>query len=110
MAGKDEDLQNFCARHKVVTVLKGPLTRICDGKRTWVSGWGGPVLARGGSGDVLAGIVGALVAQTPKDAFGAAARAVAWHGLAADALACAKGETVALTAELTGYLGEALRN
>ncbi len=109
IAGKDEDLKTFCLRHKVVTVLKGPLTRICDGKRTWVSGFGGPVLARGGSGDVLAGMVGALLAQTPKDAFGAAARAVAWHGLAADALACAKGETAALTAELTGYLGEALR-
>jgi NAD(P)H-hydrate epimerase len=109
VAGKDADLKMFCKTHRVVTVLKGPLTRICDGARTWVSGFGGPVLARGGSGDVLAGIVGALVAQAPGEAFEAAARAVAWHGLAADALACAKGETAVLTAELTGYLGEALR-
>jgi NAD(P)H-hydrate epimerase len=109
IAGAGADLKAFCRTHRVVTVLKGPLTRICDGARTWVSGFGGPVLARGGSGDLLAGIAGALLAQAPGDAFDAAARAAAWHGLAADALACAKGETGALTAELAGYLPEALR-
>jgi NAD(P)H-hydrate epimerase len=106
---REEELKAFCRKHRVITVLKGPLTRICDGERTWVSSFGGPVLARGGSGDVLAGIVGALVAQEGADAFVAAARAAVWHGMAADALAEAKGETAALTAELTGYMAEALR-
>jgi NAD(P)H-hydrate epimerase len=109
LAGAGADLAEFCRSHKVITVLKGPVTRICDGQRIWCSTFGGPVLARGGSGDVLAGIIGALVARNPDEAFLAAARGVVWHGLAADALARARGETSALTAELTAHMPEALR-
>jgi NAD(P)H-hydrate epimerase len=109
LAGERADLKEFCRAHRVVTVLKGPLTRVCDGGRIWMSGFGGPVLARGGSGDVLAGIVATLLGQTPADAFGAAARAAVWHGLAADALARARGDTAALTGELPGHMAEALR-
>ncbi len=109
LAGKKADLPDFCRKHQVVVILKGPVTRIADGLRVWCSTFGGPVLARGGSGDVLAGLVGALLAQTPTEPFLAAARAVAWHGLAAEALASARGETAALTSELAAFLPEALR-
>jgi NAD(P)H-hydrate epimerase len=110
LAGARADLGKFCRDHGVVTILKGPVTRVADGKRVWCGTFGGPVLARGGSGDVLAGIAGGLLAQTPADAFGAAARAAAWHGLAADELARARGETAALTAELASFMPEALRD
>ncbi len=110
IAGKGADLMEFCQKHRIITVLKGPVTRICDGKNIYCSTFGGPVLARGGSGDILAGMVGAMLAQTPRDPVGAASRAVVWHGLAADALARARGETAALTSELAAYLPEALRN
>jgi NAD(P)H-hydrate epimerase len=42
--------------------------------------------------------------------FEAACRAVVWQGLAADALARAKGETAVFTTELAAYLPEVLRN
>ncbi|MET0262726.1 MAG: NAD(P)H-hydrate dehydratase, partial [Rariglobus sp.] len=57
-----------------VTIRKGPLTSILAGDKTYHSFVGGPVLARGGSGDLLAGLVGGLLAQTPEDTLGAACR------------------------------------
>ena len=110
LAGDNADLAEFCRKFKVITVLKGPVTRICDGARTWCATLGGPVLARGGSGDVLAGIIAALVAQRAGEPMLAAARGVIWHGLAADALARSRGETAALSAELAAFMPEALRD
>lgn len=94
-----------------VVVRKGAVTRINAGENapTYHSFFGGPVLARGGSGDLLAGLTGALLAQTPEDALGAAARAVVWHGLAADALARERGQVAVRTTELLEFLGPALR-
>lgn len=47
----------------VITVLKGPTTYISDGEEVWAAGNGTPALAKAGTGDVLAGIIGALLAQ-----------------------------------------------
>ena len=69
---------------------------------------GGPVLARGGSGDLLAGLIGGLLAQTPADPLGAATRGVVWHGAAADLLARARGQVAVRTTELLEYLSAAL--
>ncbi len=67
------------------------------------------MLARGGSGDVLAGLTGGLLAQTPANAELAAVRGVVWHGLAADALARRRGQVAARTTELIDFLPMALR-
>jgi ADP-dependent NAD(P)H-hydrate dehydratase / NAD(P)H-hydrate epimerase len=67
------------------------------------------VLARGGSGDLLAGLVGGLLAQAPGDLLLAAARGVVWHGLAADLLARDKGQVAVQTTQLLDYLQPALR-
>ncbi|HUR60171.1 MAG TPA: NAD(P)H-hydrate dehydratase [Opitutaceae bacterium] len=94
-------------------VLKGPVTQICtsEGKTgtTYHSLFGGPVLARGGSGDILAGLIGGLLAQTPNDPALAAARGVVWHGLAADALARAHGQVAVRTTQVLKFLARALR-
>ncbi len=94
-----------------VLVRKGPVTRVSGGAgaETYHSFFGGPVLARGGSGDVLAGLIGAQLAQTPGDALLAAARGVVWHGLAADALARARGQVAVQTTQVLDFLGVALR-
>jgi NAD(P)H-hydrate epimerase len=92
-----------------VVVRKGPVTRVCAGGRTWHSFFGGPVLARGGSGDLLAGLIGGLLAQAPGDAAGAAKRGVVWHGCAADELARAQGQVAVRTTEVLDYLGRVLR-
>ncbi len=110
LAGEGADLREFCAKHNVVTVLKAHVTRIANQNTVGCSTFGGPVLARGGSGDILAGIVATLLAQDPKHATPAAGCAVVGHGLAADALARARGDTAALTAELAAHMSDALRN
>jgi NAD(P)H-hydrate epimerase len=90
-------------------VLKGPVTRIADGDRVHHSFFGGPVLARGGSGDLLAGLVGGLLAQAPEDPLVAACRGVVWHGLAADLLARDRGQVAVQATQLLDYLPAALR-
>ena len=96
-----------------VVVRKGPITRIetagvADAPVAH-SFFGGPVLARGGSGDLLSGIIGTLLSQTPSDPRGAAERGVVWHGLAADALARAHGPVAVRTTQLLDFFAAALR-
>ncbi|MBW8782023.1 MAG: NAD(P)H-hydrate dehydratase [Verrucomicrobia bacterium] len=92
-----------------VIVRKGPVTRIDHGGISYHSFFGGPVLARGGSGDVLAGLIGGLLAQTPADPLGAACRGVMWHGQAADALARSQGPVAVQTTQLLDHLAAVLR-
>ncbi len=47
----------------VVAVVKGPDTFVSDGERTVLMAEGTPALAKAGTGDVLAGMIGALMAQ-----------------------------------------------
>lgn len=111
----DATLEAFAAASGATVVLKGPITRIAAGPRgsigdviTYHSLWGGPVLSRGGSGDVLAGLIGGQLAQTPSEPLRAAARGVVWHGRAADALARAHGEVAVNVTQLLDFLRPAL--
>jgi hydroxyethylthiazole kinase-like uncharacterized protein yjeF len=97
------------ALERAVIVHKGRLTTIAGGGQTLVSPFGGPVLARGGSGDLLTGLIGGLLAQQPFDPLLAAARGVVWHGRAADFLARARGQTAVRVTQLLEYLPQALR-
>jgi NAD(P)H-hydrate epimerase len=90
-------------------VEKGPVTRVSDGTAVYHSFFGGPVLSRGGSGDLLTGLIGGLLAQTPDDPLTAACRGVVWHGLAADQLARAHGQTAVHLSQWTDFLSPALR-
>lgn len=99
-------------RLRSVVVLKGPLTCVTDGTRLVHIPHGGPVLARGGSGDLLAGMVAAVVAARAAlglDLLGAVTAAAAWHGAAADEVASERGETVVRTTQLLDGLLPALR-
>ncbi|ACB73472.1 NAD(P)H-hydrate dehydratase [Opitutus terrae] len=106
-------LEDFVRTSRATVVLKGPVTRIgtTDGDAAVIyhSFAGGPVLARGGSGDLLAGMIGAQLAQSPTDPALAAARGVLWHGLAADRLARARGQVAVHTTQLLDHLGAMLR-
>ncbi|HND59947.1 MAG TPA: NAD(P)H-hydrate dehydratase [Opitutaceae bacterium] len=103
------ELREYARRRKATVVLKGPVTRISDGEAVYHSFHGGPVLARGGSGDLLAGLIGGLLAQTPDDPLLAAARGAVWHGSAADLLARNLGQTAVQTTQLLDFLAAALR-
>ena len=75
-----------------VALLKGKYTLIAqEGQLPSVNATGNPILASGGTGDVLTGVVGALLARgcTARDA----ARLAAWvHGAAADKLALERSQ------------------
>ncbi|MEO0794678.1 MAG: NAD(P)H-hydrate dehydratase [Verrucomicrobiota bacterium] len=96
-------------KNGLVTVLKGPVTRVTDGKLVHTSTFGGPVLARGGSGDLLSGLIGGLLAQIPDQPFRAASAGVVWHGQAADLLARERGAVSLTTTELVNFLSPVLR-
>jgi NAD(P)H-hydrate epimerase len=108
-------VEAFVVETKAVVVLKGSLTRVVawdEKSREAISYYslsGGPVLARGGSGDVLAGLIGGQLAQTRNPAESAAAIGALWHGLAADALARAHGQVAVATTELLDFLAPVLR-
>lgn len=104
-------LVNFCKQHNVYTVLKGPITRISDGRDIFCNVYGGPVLARGGSGDILSGLAGGLLAQetTSIDPMKVLCQASVWHGMAADILARKAGQVAVVTRDLLPCLKEVLR-
>jgi len=106
---RGEELAALCTEVGGVVIRKGPVTAVCAGDTVYHSFFGGPVLSRGGSGDLLSGLAGGLLAQTPGDPLLAACRATVWHGAAADLLARAHGQTAVQTAQLLDYLGAALR-
>ena len=93
-----------------VTVLKGPITRIHDSGTTYHGIDGGPVLARGGSGDILAGLIGGRLAAVPTEPLLAAAQGVVWHGIAADRVARNYGEFAVRTTAVLDELNGALRD
>jgi NAD(P)H-hydrate epimerase len=97
--GKRLDVaREFAQRRGVTLVLKGARTLIAhpDG-RVAVNTSGNPAMAKGGSGDLLTGVVAGLLAQYPSQAGLAVEAAVCLHGLAAD-LAVGEGDEHTLLA------------
>lgn len=71
-----------------IVVLKGKGTVVCDGHRVWVCDRGHPAMGVGGTGDVLAGVTGSLIAQSKNqptiDLFSACAISVQAHAIAGE--------------------------
>jgi ADP-dependent NAD(P)H-hydrate dehydratase / NAD(P)H-hydrate epimerase len=90
--------RDFAERMGVTLVLKGARTLIAhpDG-RVAINTSGNPGMAKGGSGDVLTGLIAGLLAQYPHDTAQAVEAAVYLHGLAAD-LAVREGDEHTLLA------------
>jgi len=108
-----EAARAYARRTKSIVVLKGPLTCVTDGLRVLHVPFGGPVLARGGSGDLLAGIVASVLARRHElalSAFDAVVLATTWHARAADWLRENHGEEAVRTTELLAGLSPVLRD
>ena len=99
--------------YKSIIVLKGPETIISDGARTEVYTAGTAALAKAGTGDVLAGTIGGLLAQGVAP-FKAACLGVALHGEAGKIAAeqfsevsvCAEEVVESLPQAIQKFLGE----
>jgi NAD(P)H-hydrate epimerase len=103
--------RRFATAHGVTLVLKGWRTLIAhpDG-RIAVNTTGNPAMAKGGSGDILTGIVTAMLGQHPEDVARAVEAAVFLHGLAGDFATLAQDEHTVLATDTVGHLYQAFRS
>jgi hydroxyethylthiazole kinase-like uncharacterized protein yjeF len=110
--------RRFATTHGVTLVLKGWRTLVAhpDG-RIAVNTTGNPSMAKGGSGDILTGIVSAMLAQylDPKnpneaDVASAVEAAVFLHGLAGDFACLAQDEHTVLATDTVSHLWQAFRS
>jgi ADP-dependent NAD(P)H-hydrate dehydratase len=98
----------FAAEHQLVLVLKGHKTVITDGRRVALNSTGNSGMATGGTGDVLTGLITALLAQG-MEPFEAAQLGVYLHGLAGDLAARSVSKPGLIASDLPRWLGEAWR-
>ncbi|HWG18902.1 MAG TPA: NAD(P)H-hydrate dehydratase [Terracidiphilus sp.] len=109
-ANRLETARSFAVEHRVTVVLKGAHTLIAhpDG-RVAVNTTGNPGMAKGGSGDLLTGVIAGLLAQFPQDAARAVEAAVHLHGLAADIAVREKNEHTLLATDTLPCFSAAFR-
>jgi NAD(P)H-hydrate epimerase len=109
-ADREGTARAYAMEHQVTLVLKGWRTLIAhpDG-RIAVNTTGNPGLAKGGSGDILTGIVAAMLGQYKENVAEAVEAAVYLHGLAADFAAVERDEHTLLATEVCAYLDHAFR-
>jgi hydroxyethylthiazole kinase-like uncharacterized protein yjeF len=109
-ADRENIARNFAVSHSITVVLKGWRTLIAhpDGSIA-VNTTGNPGMAKGGSGDILTGIVAAMLAQyareeSPESVASAVEAAVYLHGLAADLAVLEQNEHTLLATDTVSHL------
>jgi NAD(P)H-hydrate epimerase len=98
----------FAAKHGVVLLLKGQGTIVTDGRRMYRNTTGNPGMATGGTGDVLTGLIAALLGQG-LEPFAAAQLGAWWHGQAGDLARDELGDVCLIASDLLHYLPRAWR-
>jgi NAD(P)H-hydrate epimerase len=98
----------FARRFGCVLLLKGAGTLVTDGAHLYQNTTGNPGMATGGSGDVLTGVIAALIGQG-LSAFDAAVLGAWVHGRAGDLGASALGQTALTAPDLLDSLPAAFR-
>lgn len=96
------------AAGRATAVLKGPATLVAEGGRIVVNATGGPGLATLGTGDVLSGVIGALLARGML-ALDAAVLGTYLHGASGDAATDAMTAVCCTAEDVVAYLPEAVR-
>jgi ADP-dependent NAD(P)H-hydrate dehydratase len=107
-ADRERLAARFAVAHGAVVVLKGHRTVVTDGVRIAINETGNPGMATGGTGDVLSGLLVALLCQA-LEPFAAARLAVHLHGLAGDLARDALGETSLVASDLLDFLPRAIQ-
>jgi NAD(P)H-hydrate epimerase len=102
--------RDFARRFECVLVLKGHHTIVASPSgKTYVNTTGNSGMATAGSGDVLTGMIAALLGQGIKP-FDSAKIACRWHGLAGDYAAKKTGKLSLIAADLIGHIGIAAKD
>ncbi len=100
--------RTMAARHNVIIVLKGHHTCICNESACYVNSTGNAGMAKGGSGDVLTGMITGLLAQGYEPTT-AAILGVYLHGKAGDYGVAATSYESMLPSDLVQHVGAAFR-
>ena len=100
--------KDLAAQYNATIILKGAGTVIVD-EKIYVCEEGGPELATGGTGDILAGIIGSFIAQG-LSAQNASLLAVATHGLAGSEFVKLHGEKGLAASELIPLIRKKINN
>jgi NAD(P)H-hydrate epimerase len=103
---RQEQAAQLAQRSKTVVVLKGVGTVVTDGQKLYVNKTGNPGMATAGSGDVLTGVITALMGQGLTN-FNAAVLGVYVHGLAGDIAAKKLGQVSLIATDIIDSLGVA---
>jgi NAD(P)H-hydrate epimerase len=98
----------FAADNNLVVLLKGHGTIVTDGERVYRNTTGNPGMATAGSGDVLTGLIAALLGQG-LEPFAAAQLGAFVHGRAGDLARDALGEISLVATDLLTFLPQAFR-
>jgi len=107
-ANRIEVASDFATTHRVYVVLKGHRTLIATPEgRVFINPTGNPGMATGGTGDVLAGMIGAWLAQL-LDAEAACRVAVFLHGVAGDIAESIDGQVSMTATDVLAVIGDAL--
>lgn len=107
-ASRKRVAREMARRFKAILVLKGHRTVVTDGHSDYVNRTGNPGMATGGSGDVLSGMIGALIGQKLPP-YRAACLAVRLHGRAGDIAARRVGQIPLMATDILAALPEAFR-
>lgn len=107
-AAREELAAAFAREHKLTVLLKGRGTIVTDGERLYVNATGNPGMATAGSGDVLTGLIAALLGQG-LGLFAAGQLGAYLHGLAGDMAAAEFGERGLVATDLLDYLPRAYK-
>jgi NAD(P)H-hydrate epimerase len=94
--------------HQTIVVLKGHQTVVTDGTRYSLNHTGNPGMATGGAGDVLTGVITALLCQRLSP-FDSARLGVYVHGLAGDLAARDLGQISLIASDLIDFLPKAFQ-
>jgi NAD(P)H-hydrate epimerase len=100
--------QQLAGQHGVIILLKGHRTVITDGAQTVENTTGNPGMATGGTGDILTGVITALVCQGLSP-FDAAVLGAHVHGLAGDLAAAELGQVSLIASDLLRFLPAAFK-
>jgi len=102
-------LKSFCKHHKVVTILKGKYAAICnESGHISFNPTGNQGMAKGGSGDVLCGIL-AGIAPRVKSPYETAKLAVYLHGVAGDLSLAENGDNFMTPTTMISCLKDAFK-
>lgn len=100
--------ERFAEEYGVTVVLKGAGTLIADSRNTAANHTGNSGMSVGGSGDILAGMIGTMAAQGAS-VFDSACAGVYMHGLAGDVAAERFGQEAMLPRDIISSIPEAFR-